>query len=177
VREASLRRVRYRVAARLGGLISVPNGEVDWIVREPDMDFAAVRQQFDTLLVGRRTFEVVPAAFRIPGMRTFVLSQTLRQEDQPEVSVAAAKSNEKVAALRAKPGKDNRLFGGGSLVSSLLGTGLVDTVEVAVMPVLLGGGMPLLPLPTERTRLSLTGHKVYKTGTVSLENAVDSFAH
>jgi dihydrofolate reductase len=50
---------------------------------------------------------------------------------------------------------------------------LVDTVEVAVVPVLLGGGIPLLPPGGRRARLELIGHKVYaKTGTVSLEYAI-----
>ncbi len=78
-----------------------------------------------------------------------------------------------MAALRAEPGKDIWLFGGGSLFRSLLDAGLVDTVEVAIMPVLLGGGIPLLPPPAKQTKLKLTGHKVYKTGIVSLEYSVE----
>jgi hypothetical protein len=51
--------------------------------------------------------------------------------------------------------------------------GLVDTVEVAVIPVLLGAGVPLLPAPAKRVTLKLTGHKLYaKTGIMSLEYAV-----
>src|SRR4051812_31955086 len=57
------------------------------------------------------------------------------------------------------------------LFRSLLGAGQVDAVEVAVMPVLLGGGVPLLP-PGNRARLRLTGHKVYPSGIASLEYAV-----
>jgi dihydrofolate reductase len=50
---------------------------------------------------------------------------------------------------------------------------LVDTVEIAVIPVLLGEGIPLLPAPAKDTRLKLTGHKVYgKSGIVLLEYAV-----
>jgi dihydrofolate reductase len=78
-----------------------------------------------------------------------------------------------VAGLRAeKSKKDIWLFGGGGLFRSLLEAGLVDTVEVAVIPVLLGGGIPLLPPPAKQVSLKLTGHKVYKTGIVSLEYAV-----
>ena len=72
----------------------------------------------------------------------------------------------------SEAGKDVWLFGGGSLFRSFLDAGLVDTVEVAIMPVLLGGGIPLLPPPAEQTKLKLTGHKVYKTGIVSLEYTI-----
>jgi dihydrofolate reductase len=78
-----------------------------------------------------------------------------------------------VAALRAEPGKDIWLFGGGLLFRSLLDARLVETVEVGVMPVLLGGGIPLLPPPAKETKLKLTSYKVYeKTGIVGLEYAV-----
>ena len=70
--------------------------------------------------------------------------------------------------MRAEPGKDIWLFGGGILFRSLLDARLVDQVEVGIMPVLLGGGVPLLPAPARRTKLKLTGHKVYKTGIVGL---------
>ena len=108
----------------------------------------------------------------MPGMKTFVFSRTLRQRDYPKVTIVAEKSEETVAALRSESGKDIWLFGGGLLFRSLADLGLVDAVEVAVIPVLLGGGIPLFPPPAKQVKLKLTGHKVYKTGIVSLEYAM-----
>lgn len=72
--------------------------------------------------------------------------------------------------LRAQPGKDIALFGGGELFRSLLAEGLVDRIEVSVIPVLLGGGVPLLPPPANRRTLRLRKQRVYeKTGTIRLE--------
>ncbi|MBI3464026.1 MAG: dihydrofolate reductase [Planctomycetes bacterium] len=168
-----MRRIRYAVATSLDGYIAGPNGEADWIM-DPDIDFGAIFKQFDTLLVGRRTFEAMAREGNaaMPGMKTFVFSRTLRQRDYPDVTVVAENSEQTLAALRAQPGKDIWLFGGGLLFRSLLDAGFVDTVEVAVIPVLLGGGIPLLPHPAKQMKLKLTGHKVYKTGIVSLEYAV-----
>jgi dihydrofolate reductase len=62
------------------------------------------------------------------------------------------------------------LWGGGELFHQLAGAGLVDGVDVAIVPVLLGGGVPLLPTPGPRLSLQLRRHRLYATtGTVFLE--------
>jgi dihydrofolate reductase len=73
----------------LDGYIAGPKGEHDWITADPDFDFTALFGQFDTILVGRRTFDGMVAAKRtsIPGMKTIAFSRTLRQEHNPEVTL------------------------------------------------------------------------------------------
>ena len=98
------RRLRYQVAMSLDGFIAGPKGDFDWIVMDPAIDFAALFEEFDTAVMGRKT------------------------------------------------------YGGGELFRSLLAAGLVDTVEPAVIPVLLGSGVPLLP-PGATTKLVLADQK------------------
>jgi dihydrofolate reductase len=170
-------RIRYVVAASLDGYIAGPNGEIDWIVQDPDVDFEERFAQFDTFLVGRRTYEVMLGVGRgtIPGKRLVVFSRTLRQEDHSDVTIVSEEPGRRVAELRAESAADIWLFGGGDLFASLLELGVVDSVEVAVVPVLLGGGIPLMPVRARRTELRLTGHRLYpKTGIMSLEYAVPS---
>ncbi len=169
-----MRRVRYWVAASLDGYIAGPKGEADWIIMDPAIDFGAIFNQFDTVLIGRRTFEGMLSAgnVRMPGMKILVFSRTLRQQDYPAVTIVAENAKETLAALRTNPGKDIWLFGGGSLFRSLAEAGLVDTVEIAIIPILLGAGIQLLPSPADRIKLRLTAHQVYKSGIVSLEYTI-----
>ncbi len=169
-----MRRIRYHVAMSLDGYIAGPKGEADWITPDPEVDFAALFNQFDTALLGRRTFEAMVDAGRatIPGMKLIVFSRTLRQADYPEVTVVAETQKEMLTSLREKPGKDIWLFGGATLFQSLLEQGFVNAVEVSLIPILLGGGIPLLPTPATRNKLTLIGHKVYKSGILALQYAV-----
>jgi dihydrofolate reductase len=170
-----MRRIRYQVACSLDGYIADQRGETSWIADEPAIDFDELFDQFDTLLMGRRTYEgILAAGDGFWGKKVLVFSRTLRQEDHPGVMVVSDRVEQRVKALRSQPGKDIWLFGGGQLFSSLLKVGCVDTVEPAIIPVLLGGGRPLLPAPSVQSRLTLTGHRVYPSGIVWLEYTVQS---
>ena len=115
-------RIRYSVAMSLDGYIAGPKGEADWIIMDPDIDFAGLFAQFDTFLLGRRTFEAMAAAKGpgLSGAQTFVFSRTLRPRDHPGVSIVAEVSPATVAPIRAQARKDIWLFGGGSLFRSFL---------------------------------------------------------
>lgn len=166
-----MRRVRYAVACSLDGFIAGPSGEFDWITPDPEVDSAQDFSRYDTLLIGRRTFEVMRAHGQptFPGMKNYIFSRTLKRTDIPESSILSTTPELTVAELRNQPdnGKDIWLFGGGELFRTLLAARLVDEIELAVIPILLGSGIPLLP-PSQRVPLTLTRHKVYSSGILSL---------
>jgi len=168
-----MRQVIYGGAMSLDGYIAGPDGQYDWIVMDPDIDFAALAARFDTYLIGRKTFDAMRGmgggGQSTSGVRNIVFSRTLKQADHPSVTISAD-AERVVAELRTKPGKDIALFGGGELFRSLLAAGLVDRVEVSLIPVLLGGGIPFLPAPAARATLKLRRQRLYeKTGTLGLE--------
>jgi dihydrofolate reductase len=103
-----------------------------------------------------------------PGIQNIVCSRTLKPGDFPALTIVPD-AERAVAELRTRPGKDIAVFGGGELFRSLLAASLVDAVEVALIPVLLGGGIPFLPPPAARATLKLRRQRLYeKTGIVEL---------
>jgi dihydrofolate reductase len=169
------RQLRYHVAVSLDGFIAGPDGEYDWIVMDPSIDFGALFKQFDTAVMGRKTYEIMTAQGghgAMPGLDVIVFSRTLPRAVYPGVRILNDDPGKIVAGLKAKPGGDIWLFGGGALFRSLLDAGLVDTVEVAVMPVILGVGIPLLP-PGASTKLVLADQKTLpRSGIVALSYSI-----
>ncbi len=166
-----MRQLRYSVAASLDGYIAGPNGEFDWIVIDPDIDFTEMYAGYSGLVMGRRSYEVSMATGggADPSMPVYVYSRTLPEGERGGATFSRDAVSH-VRGLKQAEGKPLWLWGGGELFRALAAAGLVDGVDVAIIPVMLGGGIPLLPAPGPRMSLQLRSHRLYeKTGTLSLE--------
>ena len=166
-----MRQLRYSVAASLDGYIAGPRGDFDWIVIDPAIDFEAMYASYGALVMGRHSYDVFKATGGGPDpkMPAYVYSRTLREGTRDGVTIVRDAVSH-VTALKQQDGKPLWLWGGGQLFRELAQAKLVDGVEVAVIPILLGGGIPLLPTPGPRLTLKLRRHEYYKhTGTMFLE--------
>lgn len=171
-----MRQLVYSVAASLDGFIAGPNGEFDWIVQDPTMDFAEIFSGFDTIVMGRLSYEAMLREGHSPkefGMKTFVASSTLDPAKHNDITIVGSDLTATVEDLKHKSGKEIWLFGGGLLFRSLLDAGLVDRVDVSLIPVLLGGGIPLIP-QGRRWSLKFKDSRTFPSGIVSLSYTIAS---
>jgi dihydrofolate reductase len=143
---------------------------------DPDIDFGTIWASFDTLLMGRRTYEAATqrlGAEAFAGKATIVFSRTLQPDDHPGVTVVPELTRPWIQNLKQQPGKDIWLMGGGELFRNLLALHEVDTIDITTIPVLLGDGIPLMSPPYFPAKLTLLNHQVYKSGTTSITYALN----
>ncbi|KAI8308028.1 glycoside hydrolase family 2 [Colletotrichum sp. SAR11_59] len=144
------RKLRYNVATSVDGFIAPPDGSTDWIVMDSNIDFDALYAQFDAFLMGRKTYECMFAMGeqnplrKQPRENLIVFSRTLKAEDHPAVTVVSKDVIGHVAELKNGEGRDIWLMGGGELAGLCLKAGMLDAVEAAIMPVMLGKGTRML---------------------------------
>jgi dihydrofolate reductase len=171
-----MRRVRLFIATSLDGYIAGRDDDLGWRFDDADYGYAAFYQSIDTVLVGRRTYEVAQSLAEWPyaGRRVVVFTRAGEARvTSPDTVATPRPPADIVAELRARPGKDLWLVGGGALVNSFMAAGLIDDVIVSIHPVLLGDGIPLVGRGAPRMPLALVGERRYPSGLMQLTYRAD----
>lgn len=172
----------YHVATTTDHFIAGPNGEADESIFQHDGEFAAdflnSVKQYDTVLMGRKTYEYGfqfgfkpgersgVAMASNPEMKHYIFSQTLDFESNEYVELVRENTVEFVTGLKKEDGKKIWLCGGGQLAGTLLDAGLIDKLILKVNPVLIGEGIPLFGNNQTKVRLKLLELKKFDCGII-----------
>lgn len=183
------------------GYFAGPNGNLDWVVQDEELDRAAAERlpDADTILFGRRTYELFEGFWphavndsptapdpHSAGRRSreirdigiwineatkVVFSRTRKAVPWANSRLVHEFDPREIDAMKSQPGKDMMIFGSGSIASQLTQHGLIDEYQFVVSPILLGSGLPLLSGVSARLRLDLREAKKYQSGNVMLRYA------
>ncbi|MEU8777986.1 dihydrofolate reductase family protein [Streptomyces sp. NPDC048606] len=139
--------------------------------------FANAASKAEALLFGRRTWQTMagawparagdPFADRMNSIAKYVVSETLTTADLTWNNTTLIPGDKAVAGvrdLREKDGGDLLIMGSPTLVRTLLAEGLVDELQLIVMPVLLGGGKSIFPSDGGLRTLELVSTVTSSTG-------------
>ncbi len=176
------------------GYFADAKGSLDWVVQDPELDGAVMGEdlQIDTILFGRRTYEMFaafwpfvtkdspgphgapmsPAILKMASILNetpkIVFSKTLTKPTWKNTRVAPKLDAREIGRMKQQRGKDMIIFGSASIVSQLTEHCLIDEYHVVVCPVILGSGKPLVDGFSKLLGLQLEEARTFPTGNLLL---------
>ena len=168
-----MRKVVAGFAISLDGYIEGPKGEYDWITMDPDFDFDAHMKRFDAFFFGRTSYQKLKQAgsIKFPGTQNYIFSNSLEGVVENCILVGG-NIHDKVIEIKKQKGKEIAVYGGATLLSSLLDHNLVDELTMTVMPIILGKGKSMVNDLKSSIRLILIDTKKFSSGSVQLNYRV-----
>ena len=164
-----MRKIVAGFAISLDGYIAGLNNEFDWIIIDKEIDFAEQMKRFDTYFLGRKTYEITKnmGGNSFGKSKVYIFSKTLKKVEDP-FHLINKNVKESIEKIKKEQGKDIAVWGGGELLTSLLNLNLIDEISLAVIPIILGEGIPFVREINKRVLLTLINSKIYSNGTVAL---------
>jgi dihydrofolate reductase len=161
-----MRKIILYAAQSLDGFIASPDGSVDWLFTDQDYGYEAFLERIDTTLIGRKTYEQILTfgPFPYAGKENTVFTSQPERPAHPDVHFTAEAPENVAKRLLEKPGKDIWLVGGAQLNTALLEAGLVHELILAIHPILLGSGVPLLHQVQNQVHWALKTVNTFSTG-------------
>ena len=175
------RKVIVHIGTSADGYIARPDGDLEWLTSRPApkgfYGMNAFMKSVDTKVLGRKTYEIslrMGAKFD-SGSRTIVFSRHPPPADAPPgVEFVNGAIGPFVSRLRAQPGKDIWLMGGGEIIASFLDSQAIDEFVISVAPVFIGDGIPLIARRHRHVPLALRSVERFEDGLVQLHYGVQN---
>jgi dihydrofolate reductase len=165
-----MRKIILCIAASLDQRIAEPDGGMEWLTGFPnpkkaDYGYKDLLASVDTVIMGGRTYREflnMDIIWPYPKQMVYVVSHH-NWGDKDNIRFITENIIETIFELRNQEGKDILLAGGGELISMLLAAGLVDEMQIAYIPIILGNGIPLFPEQSKESKWKLSEYKINKS--------------
>jgi len=168
-----MRKIIAELAMSVDGFIARPNGDVDWLDRPMPKGNYGMDDFFksvDMIVMGRATYDVGKKLggplFMFPT--TVILSRSLAPDAEPKAIIEKGNARKLAERWRKQPGKNIWVMGGADVFGQFLDAGVLDELRIAVIPVVIGTGIPLFDPKRRTTQLELISTKKFSDGVVRL---------
>lgn len=177
-----MRKIILYIASSLDGKIADIHGGVDWLHQIPnpeksDYGYSDFFKSVDTTVMGNKTYQQVlgfDVAFPYTGLDNYVITRDRSLTKDDHVQFISENIVEFIIELKQTPGKDIWCIGGGQLVTLLLDHKLLDEIQIFIMPVILGEGIPLTDKLSDFSALMLNNTIAHSSGVIELHYKLTS---
>lgn len=172
-----MRKIILYSATSTDDFIADRYGQIDWlnnpsvITEGEDYGYGAFYASIDTTLMGNNTYTQIMGfggEFPYPDKKNYVATHQEGKSDTINVRFVSGDIPEFCKKLKDEPGRDIWLVGGGKLNTTLLESGLIDSLIITKIPVALGSGIPLFDIPTWKASFRNISTKVYGKGVIQM---------
>lgn len=171
-----MKKIILYIAASLDQYIAEPDGGLEWLTGFPnpekiDYGYNDLLASIDMVIMGGKTYRELlnmDIIWPYSNQRTYVVSHHNWSENK-NIKFITENVIETISNLRNEVGKDIWLVGGGELISILLAADLIDEMQIAYIPVILGKGIPLFPDQPKESKWELARNKLYNSGVLMVE--------
>lgn len=181
-----MRKIFLFMVLSLDGFFEGPDHDLSWHPADAESNEFSSKQaqakQVDTLLFGRRTYELMASYWPTetakrddPIVAEFmnntpkiVFSRTMNKAEWNNTKIVNERVDEEVRKLKDRDGRQIAIFGSNNLAVNLMQNGLVDEVQVMLTPVILGSGTPLFQGIKDKLNLKLISERAFKSGNILL---------
>ena len=147
------------IAMSLDGKIARPDGSFDWLEPYPPQEFGIepFLADVEAIVMGRATYDVIRGfgEWPHPGKPTFVITSRPLVDPPPGVEARPADFAALAGELEGREFRRIWVEGGGQVIRGMIAAGKLDVLEMAVLPLVLGEGIPLFPAGTPGLGLRL----------------------
>lgn len=172
------RKIIVSIATSADGFIARKDGGIDWLDRPRPKGSYGMGEFFtsiDTILWGRKTFDEAAGRGGVGGpgnfsakTKNYVFTHTPPAKPVKGVEFVSEPVSAFASRLRAQPGRDIWIMGGGGVIASFLDAGEVDDFIIHVIPTFIGEGIPLIAPARRSVPLTLASTNAYEDGVVRL---------
>jgi dihydrofolate reductase len=178
----NMSRIKLYIACSLDGFIAREDGSIDWLTKydnnpETDYGYSEFYSSIGTVLMGRKTYEQVLDFGNLWGKKSYVFtrqSEPLHREKN--VEFVSGNVGEFVCRLKESTDEDIWLVGGSQLIKAFLEENLVEDLIVTIVPIILGGGIPLFDRIGKEIRLKTGRVERYENGLVGVGYKVQGWS-
>ncbi len=171
-----MKKIILYIAASIDGQIAEPDGGIEWlsefpITEEMNYSYKDFFASIDTIVMGGRSWREMSnmdAMGAYTDKMVYVISHHNWGEKE-NIKFITENITERIADMRNEPGNNIWLFGGGELISMLLAADLVDEMQIAYIPVILGQGISLFPEQPKESKWEISRTKVYDSGILKVD--------
>lgn len=147
------------IAMSVDGKIARADGSFDWLEHHPPQEFGfdALMAGIDAILMGRDTYEVMRRFGEWPygDKATIVMTNRPLADAPPAVEARSGDLAVVAAELEARGYRRVWIEGGAQVIRGMIAVGKLDVLEMAIVPIVLGEGIPLIAPGTPELKLTL----------------------